>query len=331
MFFKKSKKVAVVGSGAWGSAIANLVAKNNFSTVLIGLDETVATEINQKNTNHKYLPDVVLSPNLKASTDINSELKTADFIFIVVPSQNVKNLVEEIKQINLKKDCGFIICTKGLESESLKFFHEIIKENFMDKTIAVLSGPTFAIEVAQDLPTVCTISSKDKKFGEEIIEILENEHFKAIYCDDLVASEICGIVKNIIAIACGICEGLELGQNAKAAIIVKGISEIEILCNKIAGSCNLNTPAGFGDLFLTCSSTKSRNNSLGFKIGKGESFASIKQSSKTTYEGATSASSIDQLAKKLGLKLELCHEVNEILTKNHSIAEIKDKIVKAIM
>lgn len=331
MFFNKSKKIAVIGSGAWGTAIANLLAKNNFSTVLMGIDVSVTQEINLKHTNHKFLPDAILSTNLKASTDISAELPNADYIFIVVPSQNVRELISTIKNINLKQDCAFVVCTKGLESESLKFFHEIIEENFSDKKLAVLSGPNFAIEVAQGCPTVTSISSKNEEYANEIIALLENDNFKAVYSDDLVASEISGIVKNIIAIACGISEGLNLGQNAKAAIIMKGIHEIEILCNKIAGSCNLATPAGFGDLFLTCSSTKSRNNSLGFKIGKGEKFADIKTNSKTTYEGATSAISIDMLSRKHGLKLELCHVVTEILANGYSINEIKQKLIKAIM
>ena len=322
-------KIVVIGAGAWGTAIANTLAQKQSATLIANKDE-ISAEINQFHTNQKFLPNTLLTPSLKSATDLARQISDADYIFIVTPSSATPQIIEKISQLKIKNSCGFVLCTKGLHHERLKFFHEIIEENLPKKKYAILSGPNFAIEVASLVSSVTTIASKDRKFATEIINLLNNSNFKAEYCDDIITTEISGVVKNIIAIGCGISDGLNLGQNTKAAIVYRGIKEIEALSKKLGGSGNLVTAAGFGDIFLTCSTTKSRNNSLGFLIAEGKNPRELLSSEKT-YEGAVGAKSITKLATELDLKLNLCGSINEILHNNFSQDKIKQIIHSAAL
>ncbi len=322
-------KIIVIGAGAWGTALANLLAKNSYKTCLISNDEKVSEEINHQHSNNKFLAEISLSYNLKAATNLVDEIKDADFVFIVTPSNATAALISKISSLNLKSSCGFILCTKGLDQSQLKFFHEIIEEKLVDKKYAILSGPNFAIEVASKVPSLTTIASKDKAFAEKIIHILHGSYFKGEFCDDVITTEISSVVKNIIAIGCGIIDGLALGENTKAGLVRQGCKEIELLSKKLGGSGNLNSAAGFGDIFLTCSTTKSRNNSLGFAIAKGEKTSDLL--GKKTYEGAVSAKSIQQLGSKLELRLPLCEAVSYILQNNLTKEAILAKIVGVVI
>lgn len=324
------KKIVVIGAGAWGTAIANLVAINNHEVCAISDIKQIAEEINEKHSHSLALPEIKLNENLRASTDLLSEAKSADFIFIVVPSNVVLTILKQLKTIKLKENCGFIFATKGIEHNSLRFFHEIFHENFVDKNFAILSGPNFAVEVAAKMTTISNVVSENKKFGAEIVESLQNDFFKPIFCQEILATEISAVVKNIIAISCGICEGLNLGENTKAALVVQGIEEIKLLAKKLgAKNPNLENAAGFGDIFLTCSTAKSRNNSLGQALGQGQKYQDL--AAKKTYEGAINADSVVKLATKNNLNLKLCQTVDEILKNNFSIDQIKEKIIKIIL
>ncbi|HLD76932.1 MAG TPA: NAD(P)H-dependent glycerol-3-phosphate dehydrogenase [Rickettsiales bacterium] len=325
-----TQNVVVVGAGIWGTAIANLIAQNNFNVCAISDVREISEEINQKHSHSHALPQITLDARLRCSIDLNSEAKNADFIFIVVPSNVVLKILQEISKINLKPNCGFVIATKGLEHSSLKFFHQIFAEIMPNRSFAVLAGPNFAIEVAQKIPTITNIVTKNENFAREIAKLLENSWFKTEFLDDVLTAEISSVIKNIMAIACGICDGLGLGENTKAALIVQGIKEIKLLAHKIDGKThNLENPAGFGDIFLTCSTTKSRNNSLGHALGQGQKYSELSKTK--TYEGAINADAIDRLAKKLGIKLPLCQIINNILQQNLKINEIRRKIVEIIV
>lgn len=320
------KKVLVIGAGAWGTALANLLAKNSCEVFLSANDAKIIAEINQKKSNQKFLPNVKLNSRIKAVADFGGEINSADFVFIVTPSSSVVQVFEKISKLKISKNCKFVICSKGVEPKSLMLLSDAFEKITGSKNYAILSGPNFAIEVANEVPTVTTIAAKNKKLGAEVIKILSNNHFRAAYSADPRSAEICGIVKNIIAIGCGIVDGLGLGVNAKAALVMKGISEIQTLCKKFGASIDITNAAGFGDIFLTCSSEKSRNNSLGKLIAAGK-----KPESGKTYEGAASAQAIAAIAKKLKLKLDLCEGVDEILSKKFSASEIKKRIVKIIL
>jgi glycerol-3-phosphate dehydrogenase (NAD(P)+) len=326
---KNKEKIVIVGAGAWGSAIANLIAKNNFDVCAISDINEISQEINQNHTNNNFLPEISLSKNLKSSTNLVQEAKLADYIFIVVPTPVVLTILEQLEKVELKPNCGFIFATKGLEGKSLRFFHDIFEEKFPKRNFAILSGPNFAIEVAQEKLTVSNIASKNQEFATEICKLMQNDYFKPILNDDILTCEISAIIKNIMAISCGICDGLKLGENVKAALIIQGIDEIKILAKKLgAKNPNLENPAGFGDIFLTCSTSKSRNNSLGLALAGGEKYEILKQ--KNTYEGANNAQIIARLSQKLELNLKLCNFICEVLEGKIAISEIKTKILKVI-
>lgn len=223
-----------------------------------------------------------------------------------------------------------MLCTKGLHGDKLQLFHQLIEEILPQKNYAILAGPNFAAEVANETPTITTIASKNKNFAGEVTSLLKNKYFKAEISADVVAAEVCGIVKNIMAIGCGIVDGLNLGQNAKAALVMQGISEIKILCEKFGGAAEINNAAGFGDIFLTCASTKSRNNSLGLMIAQEKRAEELLKGAKT-YEGAIGAKTVEQVAAKLHLQLPLCKSINHILQNNFTKDEIKSQIIAAII
>lgn len=326
-------KIIIIGAGAWGTALANLLAKNNSansSICLIANKPQIVDEINQKNSNHEFLPNINLSYNLKSSQNLEDEALQADFIFVVTPSNKTAELLQKISKLKLKENCGLIICSKGLEISSLKFFHQIVEEILPHKKYATLSGPNFASEVAEGLATISTIAALDKNFALQISSLLKNQNFKTEICDDVLAAEICGVVKNIMAIGCGIIDGLNLGQNAKAALVIQGIREIEILCHKLQSKAQINNAAGFGDIFLTCSSNKSRNNSLGIAIAQDQKPLEL-LNGKKTFEGAIGAKAIEKLAAKLSLELPLCKNISYILQNNLAKEEIKSSIIRSLM
>jgi glycerol-3-phosphate dehydrogenase (NAD(P)+) len=327
-----SLKISVIGAGAWGTAIANLIAKNSFPVLLISNDKKIVLEVNKKRSNQVYLPKIKLSSNITASDNLSEDsLKNSDLIFIVTPSKTIDGILEEISNFKLSSKTGFVICSKGLDQNKLKFFSQVFADILPDKKCAILSGPNFALEVAQESPTITTIASKDKKFAQKVIKILQNDYFQAEYSDDVITTEVSAVLKNVLAIGCGIVDGLNLGQNAKAALLNKGVQEILLLCKKLKGSGNLNNAAGFGDIFLTCSTTKSRNNALGYEIAKGRSYKEIDAKAHKTFEGAVSVKLIVKLAKKMKLQLKLCEMMEEILDKEFSTKEIKERITKAIL
>lgn len=322
-------KIIVVGAGAWGTALANLLAQNNSAreVCLIANKIEISDEINQQHSNQKFLPNIALSSNLKSSQNLEEEALKADFIFVVTPSTATAELLQKIAQFNLKTNCGLVICSKGLETSSLKFFHQIVEEILSQKNYAILSGPNFAAEVAGETPTITTIAAKKTEFAQEVANLLNNKYFKAEISNDVVAAEICAIVKNIMAIGCGIVDGLGFGQNTKAALVTQGIAEIKILCQNFSSNGEINNAAGFGDIFLTCASTKSRNNSLGLLIAQ-EKQSNIDKNK--TYEGMIGAKALAQLATKLEITLPLCKAINNILQNNFSRDEIKLQIIGAI-
>ena len=222
----KKTKVMVIGSGTWGTSLANHLAVNNCDVYLNSIEKDVIDEINKKNSNSKYFPNLNLHKNIKAGIEFENDV---DFVFIVIPSIVAKSIFEKISITNFKKNCIFVICSKGFEDKSLSLLSDSFMHITKNKNYVVLSGPNFAIEVAKQMPTITTIASKNKKVAQKVIKILDNSNFKAQYFNDPRTAEICGIVKNILAIGCGIIDGLDLGFNAKSALVAKGINEIQLM------------------------------------------------------------------------------------------------------
>lgn len=322
------KKVTILGSGVWGSAIANITGFNNFKTVLFSNEKDSCDEINEYHTNSKYIKGE-LNKNIIGSIDLKQSLADADYVFVILPSKMVSNILNQIKNLNIKFKQNFVIFTKGVDEITENFFSEIILEIFPESNIAVLSGPNFAEEVFEKRLTITTVATKNKDFFNELQNVLDCSYFNIKYFDDLIAVQLCGLVKNIIAILCGISEGLELGKNTFAAIITKGVEEIHILCENL--KCNekvINTPAGIGDMILTCGSLKSRNMSFGFKIGQGANIKTILENSSSTIEGVLNAKTLSKIMNKININNSIATIILDIINNNYSRNELKNFIMK---
>jgi glycerol-3-phosphate dehydrogenase (NAD(P)+) len=324
-------KISLIGAGAWGLAIANTIAHNKNKISVYSNEEDVIKEVNKYHTTHR-LPGVKLSNRIIAKEDIISATKSAKFIFIVTPSQAVKEVLLQIREGKISNETIFITCSKGIDENNLKLFSELVKEIFPHNPHATISGPNFAIEVAKKLPSVTTIACADQTVAKKISKLLQSEFFLPILSTDVINAQICGIVKNVLAIGCGIIEGLRLGENAKAALLVKGVEEMGNLVEKLGGKREeFLSPAGFGDLFLTCSSRDSRNNNLGFLIGKGTNPNKILSDKSTVYEGATSVKSIIALAKKHNINMPLSEMIYSILYEKKINEDLEQIIQNTIL
>jgi glycerol-3-phosphate dehydrogenase (NAD(P)+) len=318
-----TSKILVIGSGAWGTALASLLAKQNSVVNLLTRNQLTLNEINNSHSNDKYLPKIKLPKNIFAINEFNGDW---DFVFIALPSNNISEIFLQISKIKFKENCCFVICSKGLIEDSLEFFSNAFERIIGHKNYAILSGPNFAIEVAQDLPTISTIACLDLLIYKKIISIIDNSNFKIKYCDAIECVELCAVMKNIIAIGCGLIEGLNLGNNAKSALVLQGIYEIRQLCLALKIKEDLFSPAGFGDIFLTCSSTKSRNFSLGLLLANNQQIPQDK-----TFEGLNGLNIILKLSKKLELKLDLCEILFKIANKEMIREKYLDLLIKTIL
>jgi glycerol-3-phosphate dehydrogenase (NAD(P)+) len=307
-------KISVLGAGAWGTAIANILAENN-KVMLYAREKEVVKSINGKNINEMFLPDVKLNENVVATDDFE-EASSAEYLFLVPPSQFLRKQLEDLNFLHPNDfQKKYIICSKGIENNTLLLMTDIFHEFFPNNEFAILSGPTFAIEAATKKTTSVSISSRDINFAEEIVNLMETDYFSLYPNRDVVGSEICGAVKNVIAIACGIASGIENSENLKAAVISKGFKEI-VRLNKILGGRleTLAEPCGIGDLVLTCNSTKSRNFSFGLAIGKDEKENFLKENNNQVVEGVATAESIAQLCERNNVRLPLCLKIHEIVS-----------------
>lgn len=313
--------IAVIGAGSWGTTLANLLSKKGFDVVIWAREKSVADEINYKKENSVYLPNIKLPERLSATTDIFEAVKRARFIINAVPTQFIRGVFTPLKD-SLNEENVIVSGSKGIEKETLKTPSMILKELF-NKEVYVLSGPTFAIEVAQEKPTAVTISGKERKERILLQEVFSTTYFRVYEHDDPLGAEIGGAVKNVIAIAAGICNALQLGNNARAALITRGLYEIVRLGKKLgAKEITFSGLSGLGDLFLTCTSNLSRNYTVGYRLGKGESFEEISRSMHSVAEGVETSFSTMQLSKKLNVEMPITAEVYYVLYegKNPAVA-----------
>jgi glycerol-3-phosphate dehydrogenase (NAD(P)+) len=304
------KKILVIGSGAWGTALANHLAGNDYSVFLYTKNLATLQEINQQKTNFQKLPNIILHSNLLA---INNYNQNADIVFIVVPSASCFEVFKQISTINFSSNTIFVLCSKGfgMQNQQIKLLSDIFLEITHYQNFAVLSGPNFALEVAKKQPTITTIASKNQNIANEIMFCLNNSYFFSQYSSNVLATELSGIFKNIMAIGCGFLDALDFGYNAKSALVCRGIVEIEMLCSFFKTESNLNTPAGFGDIFLTCSSLLSRNYRFGFALGTQQD---INQN--IIYEGAIACNLLADFAIKKQISLDLCKVIAKIINNN---------------
>ncbi len=325
-----TQKIAIIGGGAWGTALANTVAETQTNVVMWVYEESCCSEINTNHTNTRYIQGNI-NPKVKANGSLEAVLQDAQYIFLVLPTKFLKSYLEEIKKLNVPFQKNFIICTKGLEPDSHKFFLDIASTIFSEARLAILSGPNFAEEVMAKMPTITTIGTQDPIFYKEIESILRCSYFSTRYFEDTKAIQVCSLIKNVAAIVCGIAEGLGLGKDTTAAIITKGLNEMNSLCQKLGFNNEvILSPAGVGDLVLTCNSLKSRNMTFGYKIGCGEKTKDLLLG-QTTVEGVANAKTLNAVFNSVGIQNTLTSLLIDVLENNYTRQDLQKEITKIIL
>ncbi len=320
------KNIFVVGGGAWGTALANIAARAKKNVTIWALESDVVASINQENENIRYLPRIKLEPNVKATSDINDALN-ADCILLVTPAQHMKSVLTSMPA-HIREDVPFVICSKGIDLENGKLLSTLLQEACPERLFAILSGPSFATEAARGEPTAVTVAAKDKKIAKNIANSLSNPTFRPYITDDPVGAQICGAVKNVMAIACGVMHGRKMGDNAKAAFITRGLQEIWTLGSAMGVERKtLMGMSGIGDLILTCSSMQSRNFSLGVMLGEGKTLEEILKTRNSVTEGVHTAEAVLKLAKKHAVELPISAAVHGILSGEVSIDDAIEKLL----
>lgn len=305
-------KAGVLGGGAWGTALANLLAGNGHDTLLWTFEPDCADVINREHINTPYLPGIELNPALRASSSM-ADLADTDLVLAVVPAQHMRAALKQFRQY-AGDGLPIVLCSKGIEQTSLSLMTDVLAEEIPASVRAVLSGPSFAADVAHGLPTAVTLACADTEMGETLAKSISSPTFRLYTSDDLIGAEIGGAVKNVLAIACGITLGLELGRSAHAALIARGFAEMTRLGVVMGGQAQTLTGlCGLGDLILTCSSEMSRNMSCGLALGRGTSLAEIMSARAEVTEGVSSAPAVCALGEKHGVELPICNAVADIL------------------
>ena len=316
------ERLAVIGAGAWGTALAQVAAGTGRDTLLWALEPEVAESVNSANENKLYLPGVPLSPAIRGTNDL-ADLEGCDAWLVVTPAQHMRSVLE------LAPSCGkpLVLCSKGIENRSGMLLHHVAAQVCPDSAITVISGPTFAHEVAAALPTAVTLACSDWDLGEALRERIGLPTFRIYLTDDVTGAEIGGAVKNVLAIACGVVEGSNLGQNARAALIARGFAEMARF--GLAHGARLETltgMAGLGDLVLTCTSTSSRNFSLGKAIAEGRSAKLLMSDRRTVAEGAFTAPVLRRIADERGIDMPIVTAVDDLLAERRGLAEVLEAL-----
>ncbi|NML07975.1 NAD(P)H-dependent glycerol-3-phosphate dehydrogenase [Sphingomonas sp. G-3-2-10] len=302
-------KIGVIGGGAWGTALAQVATRGDRPVLLWARESEVVESVNLAHENSLFLPGVPLSPQIHATGDL-AELSGADALLVVAPAQHVRAVLSGMNIGNKP----LVLCAKGIETGSKLLVGEVAHEVQPAAPIAVLSGPTFAHEVAKGLPTAVTLACEDDALRTALAERLAGPAFRTYASSDVIGAEIGGAVKNVLAIACGVVEGAGLGLNARAALIARGFAEMTRFgLARGALAETLTGLSGLGDLVLTCSSTNSRNFSLGVGLGQGRSPAELMADRRTVAEGAHTAPVLREAAKDAGVDMPVCEAVCALL------------------
>ena len=321
-------QLAVLGGGAWGTALAAVSARHHpDSTISLWAREAEVVEaVNTHHENIPFLPGVPLPDNIHATTAL-AALAAADIILMVVPAQFAGAVLADLAP-HLKPQASLVLCAKGVERDSLKLMSDVAADYVAAERLAVLSGPSFAADVARGLPTAVTLACTDAARGTYLCDILGGPGLRPYYSADIIGAEIGGAVKNVLAIACGIVAGKQLGESARAAVTARGFAEMQRLGAALgARPETLGGLSGLGDLILTCSSDTSRNFSLGRGLGEGRRIEDILGTRNSVSEGAMSALAIRQLAARHQLDLPICAAVEAVLSGQDSVDQAIEKLL----
>ena len=308
----KFASVGVVGAGAWGTALAQVSARAGLATTLWARETAVTEAVNGAHENPLFLPGVALDPAITATSDL-AALAGHDLLLAVVPAQHLRATLIALAP-HLRRGQPVLLCAKGVEQGTLKLMTQVLEDTAPHACPAVLSGPSFAGEVARGLPTAVTLACPDPDLGQRLAEALATPTFRPYWAADIIGAEAGGAVKNVLAIACGIVAGRGLGRSAHAALVTRGFAELTRLAVALGGEARTVAGlCGLGDLVLTCSSPQSRNMSVGLALGRGESLAAALSGKLSVAEGVDSAPAVRALAQRLDVETPICEAVAAVL------------------
>lgn len=312
--------ITVIGAGSWGTTLAYLLSAKDFDISLWVYEESLAEEIKNTRINSLYLPDISLPENIRVTHRMDEAVAKARYVLNVVPSQHTRSIFKEAFSY-MPAEAIIISAAKGIERGTLMTVSSVLKE-ISSHTVAVLSGPSFAKEVIKKMPTAVTLATEDKETGLLLQEVFNNNHFRVYTHDDMLGAEIGGALKNVMAIASGISDGLGLGHNARAALITRGLAEMRRLGSAMgAKKETFSGLSGLGDLVLTCTGSLSRNYTVGTKLAQGMKLTDILSQTKTVAEGVATAESAYGLSKKYNIEMPIIEQVYQVLYKDKGPAE----------
>jgi glycerol-3-phosphate dehydrogenase (NAD(P)+) len=306
------KQAGVIGGGAWGTALAQVCARAGLAVTLWAREPDVVAGVNSAHENPLFLPGVALDPSIRATSDY-ADLAGADLVLAVAPAQHLRSSLTAFAP-HVRAGLPILLCAKGVEQGSLKLMTQVLAETAPQAAPAVLSGPSFAGEVARGLPTAVTLACPDETLGRALAETLATPGFRPYLAADMIGAEAGGAIKNVLAIACGVVEGRGLGRSAHAALITRGFAEMTRIAVALGGQAETVAGlCGLGDLVLTCSSPQSRNMSVGLALGRGETLAAALSGKLSVAEGVASAPAVRALAMSLGVEAPISQAVAAIL------------------
>ena len=315
--------IGIIGAGAWGTALASVMAQNHEQVLLWALEPEVVAAVNAGKGNPLYLPDLALPSQVRATSDM-AALADCSALLLVTPAQHLRKSLGQLPQT----DAPLLLCSKGIEAGTQMLVSEIVAEQRPDNPLAVLSGPTFAHEVAAGKPTAITLACESEAMGKLLMRLVATPAFRPYWSDDVVGAEIGGAVKNVLAIGCGVVDGAGLGLSARAALIARGFAEMQRY--GLARGAQAETLAGLsglGDLVLTCSSENSRNFSLGRGLGQGKAAAELMADRRTVAEGAFTAPVLHESAQALGVEMPIVAAVCALLDGSASVGQVVEALL----
>lgn len=306
-------KCTVVGAGAWGTALASLVSDNGHDTLLWAYEPDVADAINEIHENPRFLPTVSLNPELRATNDHRTAVADAEVIIYATPSHVLRDVAGAARPW-MAADATLVVATKGIERGRLALMTDVIAEELPGRPVVAISGPSFASEVAARQPTAIVAASADAEAAVRTQQVLSSPSFRVYTQDDVIGVELGGALKNVMALATGISDGLGLGFNARAALITRGLAEMTRLGTLLgARAPTFAGLAGIGDLVLTCTGTLSRNRTVGLEIGRGATLHEVMAGRETVAEGVTTTESAKALAEREGIEMPIVNAVHRVL------------------
>ena len=324
---------AIVGAGAWGTALADLVARNGQRAVLWARETDVVADVNANHTNSRFLRGAALSPSLTATDDLAAALKDANTITFVAPSHVLRAVIRSAAHA-VRDDAILIVATKGIERESFALMTDIVAEELPGRSVVALSGPSFAAEVAQRQPTAVVAASRDEAAALRTQQLFSSAEFRVYTQRDVIGVELGGALKNVMAVATGVLDGLGLGFNPRAALITRGLAEMTRLGVALgAEPLTFAGLAGMGDLVLTCTGSLSRNRTVGVEIGQGRPIDEVLHARETIAEGVITTQSAHALAMSRGVEMPIVRTMHRILFEamppRDAIAELMARALRA--